>query len=179
MNLKGVRNTSNLDPSAKKSIIEKRLESLRKPANDLSILCGIEIGLIVFALSENNTYTWPCSTKAKYIVREYLAFPEGKRLNNLVNHEKYLQLAANAQEEYINKIEQMVEEIEVENLFNQLIKGAKAFDELGVREINGLKKLFVVERIKLEERKKKLNQDVEKEICSNEQIVGEETDGHP
>ncbi|XP_059277870.1 MADS-box transcription factor 25-like [Lycium ferocissimum] len=152
MNLKGVRTTSNLNPYAKKAIIEKGLESLRKPTNDLSILCDIEIGLIVFAPRENNTYTWPSSTKAKYIVREYLAFPEGKRLNNLVNREKYLQLTANAQEEYINKVEQMAEEIEMENLFNQLIKEAKAFDELGVKEINGLKKLFVVEMIKLEER---------------------------
>ncbi|XP_060210769.1 agamous-like MADS-box protein AGL80 [Lycium barbarum] len=179
MNLKGVRTSSNLDPSSKKAIIEKRLESLRKQANELSILCGIEIGLIVFAPGENNPYTWPSSAKAKDIVREYLACPEDKRLNNLFNLEKHLQLAVNAREDYINKIEQMVEEMEIETLFNQLVEGAKTFNELGVREINGLKKLFAVKRIKLEERKKTLNEDVEKEIGSNEQIVGEETDGHP
>ncbi|XP_060210768.1 uncharacterized protein LOC132637739 [Lycium barbarum] len=162
MNLKGVRTSSNLDPSSKKAIVEKRLESLCKQANELSILYGIKIGLIVFAPGENNPYTWPSSAKAKDIVGEYLACPEDKRLNNFFNHEKHCQFAESAREDYINKIEQMVEEMEMENLFNQLVEGAKAFNELGVREINGLKKLFDVKRVKLEERKKTLNEDVEK-----------------
>ncbi|KAK4373927.1 hypothetical protein RND71_004604 [Anisodus tanguticus] len=176
MAMKGIRTTRNLDPSLRRTILDKRLESLYKKAKELSILCDIQIGIIVFG--ENNVFTWPSLPKARNIVRGYLTYPEGRRLKKLELHETYLHLAVNVREVYINKIEKMVEEMEMENLFNQLIEQEKKFDELGVTEIKGLLEFFAVKRTKLAERMKQLKKNVENEVSSNDNNDGQDNGGY-
>ena len=56
----------------------------------------------------------------------------------MVIHDNYLQLAVNDREVDINKMEQMIKEKKTKILFNELIEARKRFDELEVKEINGL-----------------------------------------
>lgn len=71
--MKGVRSTRNVDPRMKKFILDKRIEALFKQANDLSILCDIEVGVIVFGPGENNAVVWPSLAQASDRVKNYLA----------------------------------------------------------------------------------------------------------
>ncbi|XP_055836393.1 agamous-like MADS-box protein AGL92 [Solanum dulcamara] len=172
MTKKGVKSTRNLDPKMKKAVLDKKLESLFKQANDLSILCDIELGLVVFSPGENNIFAWPSVTQAKEIVRKYLAAIQKSNSVKLVRHDNYLQPIVDNQAEHIAKIEKIAEEKEMESLFNQLIGARIRFDELDVREIKGLLKLFGVRRAKLEERKKQLNENVGNEIDPNDNNDG-------
>ncbi|KAK4727334.1 hypothetical protein R3W88_032251 [Solanum pinnatisectum] len=56
----------------------------------------------------------------------------------------------------------------MESLFNQLIEAKTRFDELDVREVKDLLKLFIVKRAKLKETKKQLNENVGNEIGPND-----------
>ncbi|PHT82186.1 hypothetical protein T459_15201 [Capsicum annuum] len=75
-------------------------------------------------------------------------------------HETYLQSIVDEQEKYIDRKEQKIEKMKMENLFNELINARKRSDELEDKEIKGLLKLFAVKRTKLEERKQQLNQNI-------------------
>ncbi|KAK4718001.1 hypothetical protein R3W88_016339 [Solanum pinnatisectum] len=149
---KRCRNTRNLDDSARKLILDKRLASLCKQAEELSILCDIKVSVVAFSPEETKAFAWPYLTQA------------------------------NVTEKYIGKIEQTVEEKEMENLFNQLVEG-KNFHELDSRETKGLLKLFDVKQTKLNERKTKLNEHIDGNALNqdgaNDNNVGEENVGRP
>ncbi|KAK6774107.1 hypothetical protein RDI58_029346 [Solanum bulbocastanum] len=71
-------------------------------------------------------------------------------------HEEYLSKKVNEKEEKIEKIEKKNEEKEMKILFNQLVEG-KNIVELTAREIQGLLKLSDSKIAKLQERKEKIN----------------------
>ncbi|KAK6774199.1 hypothetical protein RDI58_029438 [Solanum bulbocastanum] len=177
MTKKRVRSTSNLDPIMKKVISDQRLEALCKQANELSILCNIELGMIVFTPGENNAFVWPSLIEAKDSVKKYLASFNKGNLEKLERHDHHLKKIVDAQEKHFYKIEKMVEQKKMEKLFNQLVMAEKRVDELDIAKTKGLSKLFAVKRSKLHERKKQLNANVENEINPNDNDDGEENDG--
>ncbi|XP_055836394.1 uncharacterized protein LOC129905021 [Solanum dulcamara] len=131
-----------------------------------------KLGLVVFSPGENNVFAWPSVTQAKEIVRKYLAAIQKSNPVKLVRHDNFLQSIVDNQAKYITKIEKIAEEKEMESLFNQLVGARIRFDELDVRELKGLLKLFGVRRAKLEERKKQLNENVGNEIDPNDNNDG-------
>ncbi|KAH0661295.1 hypothetical protein KY284_026226 [Solanum tuberosum] len=179
---KRCRNTRNLDESARKVILEKRLASLCKQAEELSILCDIKVGVVAFTPGETKAFAWPCLTQANATINEYLACDEAKQQIKLFTQETYLQRKVDARENYIDKIEQTTEKKEMENLFNQLAWG-KSIQELDARETKGLLKLFEAKQTKLNERKTKLNEHVDGNVLNqtgaNDSNVGEENGGNP
>ncbi|KAF3613120.1 hypothetical protein FXO38_33861 [Capsicum annuum] len=160
MTKKGVRTTRNLDSKIKKVILEKRFNHCVRKLKELSIRCDIEVGIIAFNHAENNIFAWPNVIQAKDRVENYLACVETKKLVMFQKHETYLQSIVDEQEKYIDRKEQKIEKMKMENLFNELINARKRSDELEDKEIKGLLKLFAVKRTKLEERKQQLNQNI-------------------
>ncbi|KAK4727339.1 hypothetical protein R3W88_032256 [Solanum pinnatisectum] len=143
MTKKRVRSTRNLDPIMKKVTLDQRLEALRKQANELSILCNIELGMIVFTPGENNAFVWPSLIEAKDSVKKYLASFNKGNLEKLERHDHHLK-----------KIKMVEQKENGETLFNQLVKAERRVDELDITETKSLLKLFAVKRSKLDERKK-------------------------
>ncbi|XP_004240607.3 agamous-like MADS-box protein AGL92 [Solanum lycopersicum] len=173
----------NLDERARKVVVEKKLASLCKQAEELSILCDVKVGVVAFRPGETKAFAWPCLTQANATMNEYLACDETQKQHKLFTQVTYLQRKIDAREEYIRKIEQIAEEKEMENLFNQLVMG-KSIHELDAREIKGLLKLFDAHKTKLNERKTKLNEhDVDgsdlNQTDAKESNVGEENGGNP
>ncbi|XP_075092428.1 agamous-like MADS-box protein AGL80 [Nicotiana tabacum] len=183
MTKKGLRNIQNLSESKKKkkAILDKRTTALCKRAEALSILCMIEVGLIIYSPVETNSFVWPSLTHAADIVTNYLMFTEVQRENKLVRHDVYLQEKVNDMEKSVrSKIEQMAEKMEMKTLFNQLVKG-RNINELDVRQMKGLLKLFDEKRARLEERKKQLNEQlVDENVASPSSAIGlGESEGNP
>uniref|UniRef100_M1A3R3 Type I MADS box transcription factor n=1 Tax=Solanum tuberosum TaxID=4113 RepID=M1A3R3_SOLTU len=175
MTKRGVRSTRNLDPGMKKIILDKRLEALFKQANELSIRCDIEIGLIVFAPGENNAFVWPSLAQANDRVKNYLA--SIANLKKLSTHIDELEKIVDAQKKYVYEIEQMVEQKEMEKLFNDLVETRKEVNELDITKTKSLLKLFAMKRTQLDERKKQLSENVENEIDHNDNKDEEENAG--
>ncbi|XP_055800904.1 agamous-like MADS-box protein AGL92 [Solanum dulcamara] len=171
--------TRNLDEGKRKKILAERLASLCKKAHELTILCDVKVSIISFTPGETDIFAWPSLDEANDIVNSYLACPEKQRKYKLVEHEAYLQAIVNDREEDIRKLEEMVEEKKMENLFNQLVEGRKRFDEFNVRDIKYLLKLFVVKRAELDQRKIQLRENIANEIGANDNNAREENDGHP
>ncbi|XP_004252136.1 agamous-like MADS-box protein AGL90 [Solanum lycopersicum] len=157
MATKRLRDTANYNENVRNSILDKRVTSLFKKAEELSIVCDVEVAIIIFRPGKIQPITWKSPSLAQDVLTRYLSFIEFKRLSKLVTHEDYLQKKVDKKEEQISKLEKMNEAKEMEILFNQLVEG-KSIDELDAREMKGLLKVFAAKMAKLDERKKELNQ---------------------
>ncbi|XP_015057739.1 agamous-like MADS-box protein AGL63 [Solanum pennellii] len=153
----------------RKKILDKKLASLCKKAYDLSVLCDVKVGIVCSIPENPEVFSWPSSIEAQNIVTDHIAFPKHK----ITMHNDFLQLKIKEREEEIRKLEETVEKMEMENLFNEILKGNKRLDEVNVAEIKGLLKLIAVKRAQFEQRKIQVNQ-----IAANNN-GGEENVGHP
>ncbi|XP_015168372.1 agamous-like MADS-box protein AGL92 [Solanum tuberosum] len=160
------------DDSNTKNPLYKKIASLSKKAQELSILCDIPLGLIIFCPGE--VILWPTETQVKERFEKYLSFPEFLRMPNLVTHESNLDKMMKAQEENITKMEQNNKEKKTELLFNEVVEG-KSFYELDAEELKGLINLVALKKNKVDERKKQLHEQDEP-IKGNDNNIGEKKD---
>ncbi|WMV59517.1 hypothetical protein MTR67_052902 [Solanum verrucosum] len=136
MATKRLRDTRNYSENVRNSILDRRETSLFKKAEELSILCDVEVAIIIFRSGKIQPITWKSTSLAQDVLKRYLSFIEFKRHEKLVTHEDYLQKKVDKKEEQISKLEKMNEAKEIEILFNQLVEG-KSIDELDAREMKG------------------------------------------
>ncbi|XP_059315732.1 agamous-like MADS-box protein AGL80 [Lycium ferocissimum] len=146
---------SNSDESQRKA---RRITSLSKQANDLSTLCDIPIALIIFSPGETNPTIWPNEDEAKVIVTRYLSHTENEKFKNLVKLETYFSSKLEEKENNIRKTEQRNKEKKIEITFNRLYEGKVNIFDLDATEINELLKLSALTQDKLNDRKKRLEQ---------------------
>lgn len=160
-----------MSESEKKSLILKRTTSLFKQAEELSVLCAIQIAIIIFSPWETSPIYWPSEAQATEIFKNYLKKPEVVRMKKLIKLETYLSEKEKAKEEDIRKMEQKNDEMEMEFLFCELIKG-KSMNELDVRQTKGLLKLAALKKAKLEEMKKQLAEQNDQPKQGNDNAAG-------
>uniref|UniRef100_K4DD49 MADS-box domain-containing protein n=1 Tax=Solanum lycopersicum TaxID=4081 RepID=K4DD49_SOLLC len=109
MATKRLRDTANYNENVRNSILDKRVTSLFKKAEELSIVCDVEVAIIIFRPGKIQPITWKSPSLAQDVLTRYLSFIEFKRLSKLVTHEDYLQKKVDKKEEQISKLEKMNE----------------------------------------------------------------------
>ncbi|WMV59524.1 hypothetical protein MTR67_052909 [Solanum verrucosum] len=123
MDRKRLRDTRNDNENVRNSLLDKRATSLFKKVEEFSILCDIDIAIIIFRRGEVQPIVWKSTNLAKEVLLRYSEFPEEEKIKNLMIHEEYLSKKVNEKEERIEKIEKMNEKKEMEILFNQFVEG--------------------------------------------------------
>ncbi|XP_009616634.2 agamous-like MADS-box protein AGL80 [Nicotiana tomentosiformis] len=144
-----------VDERRRSVVLQERMETLFKKADELSILCGVEIGIVVFRTDKiNNESVWPSRDKFKQLLLRFLDKPLVERLKKLTTHEKFLR---KEMEKNVRKIDQQkVEEKEMEQLFKQLYLGEKTIFELDKRQLIGVGNLAMKAKEKAVERRIRL-----------------------
>ncbi|KAF3674544.1 hypothetical protein FXO37_06343 [Capsicum annuum] len=136
--------------------LSERIASLSKKAEELYTLYDIIVALIIFTPGETIPFVWPNEAKAMASVLWYFSQSRDERLEGLVECETFLSHKLEEKMKNIRKIEQKIEEREMEIMFNKLYDGEINLNELDAREIKGLQKMFALIRAKLDEREKQL-----------------------
>ncbi|WMV58862.1 hypothetical protein MTR67_052247 [Solanum verrucosum] len=136
MATKRLRDTRNYSENIRNSILDRRVISLFKKAEELSIMCDIEVTIIILRPGSIQPITWKSASLAQGVLTRYLSCEANERIKNFVKHETYLQCKAEKKEKQISKLEKMNEEKEMELLFNQLVEG-KSINELDARQMKG------------------------------------------
>ncbi|XP_015164916.1 MADS-box transcription factor 56-like [Solanum tuberosum] len=162
--------TSELDEGVKrKKKLDEKLASLCKKAYELSILCDVKVGIVSSIPEKTDVFAWPSLPEAQKIVNDHIAFPKHK----VTMHNNFLQSIVEKREEEVRKLEETLEKMEIENLFNELFKGNKLLNEVNVGETKGLLKLIAVKRVQFEQRKIQVN-----EVAANNNVAEENVVGH-
>ncbi|KAM3355835.1 agamous-like MADS-box protein AGL86 [Capsicum galapagoense] len=148
--------TSNSDENVRNSILDRRTISLFKKIEEFSILCSVDVAVIIFSPEKNQPVVWKSSNLTKEVLIRYFSFSEFERIKKLIIHEKYLSKKVDKKKEQVNNIEKMNEEKEIKFLFNQLIQG-KCFTDFDSKNIKGLLKFIATMMDKINERKEQFN----------------------
>lgn len=134
---KKTRHTQITSESVRNSTLKRRQDSLFKTANELSILCGIEVLIVIHNPNEGHSTLWPSQDVVMDGIVKFLTYPERERLKKMVLQEKFLTDKLQDMAEKLLKLQNKNDETEMRLLVNQLTDG-KTFDELNVRELNDL-----------------------------------------
>lgn len=145
------KHTQILSEKVRKSTFKRRLDSLFKKAHELSVLCGVEIIVIVRDPKESHSSVWPSHDRAMNGVMKFLARSKEPGPKKMVLHEKFLNDKLKGLTERLLKLQKKNEETEAGFLMNQLSEGG-AFNELEMRQLNGLDR-FADQKLKKLERR--------------------------
>ncbi|KAI3447314.1 hypothetical protein Pfo_003979 [Paulownia fortunei] len=127
--------------SKRNATFGKRADSLLKKANELSILCGVDMGIIVHKQGgENNSILWPSPAIFRERLQKFLDFPYMERTRKMVTHEKFMKQTMDTETENLSKSKKKTELKKSQQLMNELMQG-KYFDELNLYQLNGLNSL--------------------------------------
>lgn len=117
-----------------------------KKAHELSVLCGVEIVIIVHDPKEAHSTLWPSHDKVMNGVMKFLARSKEPGPKKMVLHEKFLSDKLKSITDKLLRLQKKNDETEMGFLMNQLFEGG-IFNELDLRQLNGLDE-FVNEKLK-------------------------------
>ncbi|KAA8516816.1 hypothetical protein F0562_017074 [Nyssa sinensis] len=136
MTRKRVKLTRMVNESARKSCLKKRRIGLFKKAEELSILCDLDMAAIVYSPGENDPAVWPSREVAERMLTKYLSMPEIERSKKTTTQDSYLRERTEKEAEKLKKIQKKNNETEMKEIMNQLMEG-RDLNELDVRQLNG------------------------------------------
>ncbi|KAL0320302.1 UNVERIFIED_CONTAM: hypothetical protein Sradi_5291700 [Sesamum radiatum] len=122
----------------RKVLCMKRVESLIKKANDLSILCGVNIGIVIHKPTENNAVLWPSPEVFGDRLQRFLDFSESEKAKKMVTHEKYLHQRVNDGIEEMSKSQYKKELKESQLVMTELSIQGKDFSAVDLVQLNCL-----------------------------------------
>ncbi|KAI3459808.1 hypothetical protein Pfo_016471 [Paulownia fortunei] len=145
------------DERKRDAAFTKMVENLTQKANDLSILCGVDICIVIHKPTQNNAVLWPCPEIFGERLRKFMDFSELERSKKIVIHEKYLEQRLNYETEYVQKSHNKKDQKESQLLMNELLMQGKNFNEVDMVQLNSLQSFTAVMLKKLENRDEELN----------------------
>ncbi|KAL0342510.1 UNVERIFIED_CONTAM: hypothetical protein Scaly_1913600 [Sesamum calycinum] len=150
--------------SKRNIVFRTRLDGFLKKANELSILCGVEIGIIIHKQGENNAIQWPSPQIFRERLHKFLDVPNLERSRKMVVHDRYLEESVSYEMKNVLKIRKKNELRQSEQLVNELFQG-KSFDELDLHTLNGLQSYLVGMLDNLHQRDMELNDELQPSSC--------------
>lgn len=141
MTRKRIKHERLLNESKRNATFRKRTDSLLKKANELSILCGVIIGIIFHKQGgNNNSILWPSPAIFRERLEIFLNFSDMERAKRMVTNDKYMEQTVDDETENLLKFRKRTELKESQQLMNELVQD-KYFDRLDSFKLNGLKSL--------------------------------------
>ncbi|KAL1548685.1 agamous-like MADS-box protein AGL80 [Salvia divinorum] len=160
------KHTQILSERVRKSTFKRRLDSLFKKAHELSVLCGVEIVIIVHNPKESHSTLWPSYDQVMNGVMKFVARSKEPGPKKMVLHEKFLSDKLKSMTDRLLKLQKKNDETEMGFLMTQLLEGG-IFNVLDMRQLNGLDQ-FVEEKMKkLENRYNELAGAQDQLLCTN------------
>ncbi|KAL2228891.1 agamous-like MADS-box protein AGL80 [Sesamum indicum] len=124
--------------SKRNAIFGRRANSLLKKANELSLLCGVDIGVIIHKQgAENDSILWPSPDAFEQRLYKFLDFSNFERAKKMVLHEQYLEKMISMESEYFLKSMKRTEFKESQQLLSEVQQG-KHLCQLDLYQLNCL-----------------------------------------
>ncbi|KAG8369449.1 hypothetical protein BUALT_Bualt14G0014900 [Buddleja alternifolia] len=156
------------DESKRNAVFRKRVESLTKKADELSVLCGVDMGMVIHKPGENNAILWPSPEMFGARLEKFMDFPDSERARKLMVQEKYLEQKLQDETDNVLKLRHKIECRSYEQRINEMMY-SRNLNEFDLVQLNSLQ-CFAVEMLqKLQRRDMELKSDEEmsKDITTN------------
>ncbi|XP_059669063.1 agamous-like MADS-box protein AGL90 [Cornus florida] len=131
---KRVRIARIVNESARKARLRKRMAGLFKKAEELCVLCDVQIGIAIYSPDETaaGPGVWPSREEMEGLMMKFLGMPESERARKSSTLENYLEERIEKEEVKMNKAKKKNDEKEMEQILWELVEGINNVD------VNGL-----------------------------------------
>ncbi|THG03585.1 hypothetical protein TEA_018651 [Camellia sinensis var. sinensis] len=114
-----------VNDSSRKSTLKRRRAGIFKKAGDLSTLCDVEIGVLVYSQDEDDLAVWPSYGHMKQMFERFLSIPIVERSEKMTTYEGLLTQRV-TQETHKNNMEKKNnDKKEIQEIMNQIFEGDK------------------------------------------------------
>ncbi|CAL5356968.1 unnamed protein product [Camellia sinensis] len=142
-----------VDDSSRKSTLKRRRAGIFKKARDLSTLCDVEIGVLVYSQDEDDLAVWPSYGHMKQMFERLLSIPIVERSEKMTTYEGLLTQRV-TQETHKNNMEKKNnDKKEIQEIMNQIFEGSNLY-QLDIMRLNYLSLLTGDKLMQLEERER-------------------------
>ncbi|KAB2066291.1 hypothetical protein ES319_A09G150200v1 [Gossypium barbadense] len=124
--------------SARKASLRKRRQGLVKKVTELTTLCGVEGGIVMYTKNEEEPIVWPSREQMEQLLRRFNEIPEVERMKKSMNLETYYKEMISKSQDQLRKETRKTKEMEVDQLMLQFEQGKK-LDDFSVNELDDIK----------------------------------------
>ncbi|KAL1566074.1 MADS-box transcription factor PHERES 1-like [Salvia divinorum] len=90
------------------AMFRKRQDGLLKKANELSILCGVEVGIVVHRREQSNAVLWPSPESFGSRLQKFREFRKAERERRITTHEGLMKEMVQGEMENVEKLRSAV-----------------------------------------------------------------------
>ncbi|CAA0842678.1 MADS-box transcription factor family protein [Striga hermonthica] len=145
---------------ARDSTLKRRLESLYKKAQELSILCNLEMFIVILNPNDDTRpIMWPSHENATTGITKFLAFSEQERAKKMVLQEKLLTEKMHEMTEKLSKLRKKNDETEIGILTKRVLDGGQMLNELHWDQLNRMNRFVGDKMNRLQKRRDELDEE--------------------
>ncbi|EXB36938.1 Agamous-like MADS-box protein AGL80 [Morus notabilis] len=130
------------DDSARKATFKKRKKGLIKKVEELSILCDIDVCMIICSPYDAQPEVYPSSSGVQRVLARFKNMPEIVQSKKMVNQESFLRNRIAKANEQLEKQREENREKEITRIMFQTLMGAKGLLGLSIVDLKDLRWLI-------------------------------------
>ncbi|WOL03228.1 hypothetical protein Cni_G11948 [Canna indica] len=123
--------------ATRRATLKKRRKGLIKKVQELSILCGVEACVVVYAPQEHEPVAWPSLADAGRMMARFMSLPEIERNRKMVNQEMFLRQRIAKLQEQLRRQQRENREIEITALLFEGLRG-RSLHDLSIEDASAL-----------------------------------------
>ncbi|KAH1048785.1 hypothetical protein J1N35_039569 [Gossypium stocksii] len=124
--------------SARRASLKKRRQGLVKKVTELTIICGVEGGIVIYTKNKEKPIVWPSCEEMEQLLRKFNEIPEVERMKKSMNLETYYKEMISKSQDQLRKETRKTKEMEVDQLMLQFEQGKK-LDDFSINELDDIK----------------------------------------
>ncbi|XP_010088755.2 agamous-like MADS-box protein AGL80 [Morus notabilis] len=154
------------DDSARKATFKKRKKGLIKKVEELSILCDIDVCMIICSPYDAQPEVYPSSSGVQRVLARFKNMPEIVQSKKMVNQESFLRNRIAKANEQLEKQREENREKEITRIMFQTLMGAKGLLGLSIVDLKDLRWLIEQKLMNIKMRIERIGEDdTETKVC--------------
>ncbi|KAG2272995.1 hypothetical protein Bca52824_067550 [Brassica carinata] len=127
-----------LNNASRKATYKKRKKGLLKKVHELSTLCGIPAGAIIYSPYDPTPEVWPDADGIQQVIAAFRSLPELERHKNMVNQEEYLKQRIEKAGKILKKQTRDNREVHFTEVMYQCLMGNMGVEGARAMDLNDL-----------------------------------------
>ncbi|KAI7985996.1 Agamous-like MADS-box protein AGL80 [Camellia lanceoleosa] len=123
------------DNAERAATLRRRRASMFKKIDELSTLCDVKAGTVIYNLGEAEPMVWPSYEYMKQMFEKFLSMSIIDRSQKMVTYERYLIQTITKQTEKNNREKKNNDKKEIQEIMNQMFEG-NDLNELNMMKLN-------------------------------------------
>lgn len=136
----------------------KRRDGLLKKANELSILCGVDVGIVIHRKEQSNAVLWPSPPIFGERVQKFMEFRNEDRERRIATHESFVEQMMQGEMEDLVKMKKAIQIKESQQLLINSMQ-TNSFNPFRLEQLNAMISFADHMLNKLQQKDNQLNDD--------------------